>query len=176
MGVGALGASDLPRSAPTPHRATAGVPGQSNRAMNKRGVIEMSESTDAFLVEWHRIVLERDVPALGVILSEDITMGAPPYWDKLSGRELVQHLLGLIVHTIDDFTYHREWVDGAELALEFTGHVGELEVQGIDLLTLDERHQVVNLDVLMRPVNAVVELREIIRPQMAAYLTGVAGR
>jgi hypothetical protein len=63
---------------------------------------------DRFLPEWHRIVAERDVPALGAVLAPDVTLGAPPYWSKLAGRDLVQHLLGLIVHTVEGFTYQRE--------------------------------------------------------------------
>jgi hypothetical protein len=135
----------------------------------------MTPQVDAFLSEWHRIVSERDVAALAKVLAEDIEMGAPPYWAKLQGRDLVRHLLGLIVHTIEDFTYHREWHSGREYALEFTGHVGDRQLQGIDLISVNERGQVSNLDVLMRPVNAVIALREIIAPQMAAFLAQRSG-
>ena len=131
----------------------------------------MSEQVDQFLKEWHRIVSEKDVAGLAGVLAEDVSIGAPPYWQKLQGRELVQHLLGLIVHTIEDFTYHRQWREGDELALEFTGHVGELELQGIDLITLDGQGRIGNLDVLMRPVSAVIALRETIAPQMAEFLS-----
>jgi len=129
-------------------------------------------SVESFLAEWHRIVAEKDLVALEKVLAEDVAIGAPPYWEKLRGRPLVHHLLGRIARTIEDFTYHREWRDGDELALEFTGHVGELELQGIDLITLDETGLIRNLDVLMRPVNAVLALREIIAPQMAEFLAG----
>jgi hypothetical protein len=108
--------------------------------------------------------------ALGSVLAEDITMGAPPYWERLAGVELVQHLLGIIVSTIEDFTYHREWQDEGELALEFTGHVGNLELQGIDLISLDDELRIRSLDVLMRPISTVIALRDIVAPQMAAYL------
>ncbi|MDH3211889.1 MAG: hypothetical protein OEM05_05340 [Myxococcales bacterium] len=130
----------------------------------------MTAQKDGFLVEWHRIVAERDVAALESVLAKDIEMGAPPYWSRLRGRDLVVHLLDLIIHTIEDFTYHREWREGGELALEFTGHVGDTELQGIDLISLDERGEIAKLDVLMRPVNAVIALREIVAPQMAAFL------
>ncbi len=129
------------------------------------------DAIDDFLVEWHRIVSEKDLCALGRVLAEDISLGAPPYWDKLRGRRMVQHLLGLIVNTIEEFTYHREWRNGSELALEFSGHVGDRDLQGIDLISLDEHLRIANIDVLMRPLNAVVALRELIAPQMATFLT-----
>jgi hypothetical protein len=61
-----------------------------------------------------------------------------------------------------------------ELALEFTGRVGELELQGIDLITLNERSAIQRLDVLIRPMNAVQALQDTIAPRMAAFLAGRA--
>ncbi len=130
---------------------------------------------DDFLDRWHRIVEARDLEALDEILAEDISMGAPPYWDKLTGRPLVHHLLGLIIQTIEDFTYHREWHDDSrgrgEIALEFHGHIGELDLQGIDLITLDNEGKIQNLDVMIRPMNALSTLRDTIAPQMMKFLS-----
>lgn len=134
----------------------------------------MSSRVEAFLVDWHRIVEQRDLVALERILADDVTMGAPPYWDKLSGRPMVHHLLGLIVTTIVGFTYHRQWHHDSEgrgeIALEFHGRVGELNLQGIDLITLNDRGELQNLDVMIRPMNALSALRDVIAPQMVAFL------
>ena len=126
---------------------------------------------DAFLEEWHRIVAEKDIAALEELLCEEIELGAPPYWAKLKGRPVVVHLLSLIVDTVEDFTYQREWRNAGEYALEFTGRVGETELQGIDLISVDEEGVIRGFDVLMRPVNGVIALREIIAPQMAEFLS-----
>lgn len=130
----------------------------------------MADQVAGFLDEWHRIVVEKDLDALRGILAEDVSLGAPPYWSKLEGREIVHHLLGLIVNTIEGFSYRREWQNARELALEFSGRVGELELQGIDLISLDERLRVQNLDVMIRPINAAIALREAIAPRMASFL------
>ncbi|MCP4002939.1 MAG: hypothetical protein GY725_01960 [bacterium] len=130
---------------------------------------------EEFLAKWHPLVEGRDLAALERILAQDVTMGAPPYWDKLRGRAIVHHLLGLIIHTIEDFTYHREWHDDSrgksEIALEFHGHVGETNLQGIDLITLNERGELQNLDVMIRPMNALSALRDIIAPKMVQFLS-----
>jgi hypothetical protein len=130
---------------------------------------------DAFLAEWHRIVRERDVPALARVLAPDVELGAPPYWNPLRGRDLVQHLLGLILETIEGFTYHREWQRGCELALEFRGRVGDRELQGIDLISLDAEGRIRRLDVPMRPLDSVTALRDRIAPRMTEYLAKRAG-
>jgi hypothetical protein len=130
---------------------------------------------DEFLKKWHPIVANRDLIALEKILAPDITMGAPPYWDKLVGRRIVHHLLGLIINTIENFTYHREWHDdakekGGEIALEFSGHLGEHNLQGIDLISLNKRGEIQNLDVMIRPMNALSALRDVIAPKMIEFL------
>ena len=130
------------------------------------------ETVARFQREWHRLVSKRDVAALDGVLAADVTLGAPPYWQKLEGRDVVRHLLGLIIVTIEDFTYHREWEAGGEIALEFTGHLGENRLQGIDLISLNERGEIQNLDVLIRPENAIASLRKIIAPQMLEFLSG----
>ena len=55
----------------------------------------MTELTERFLKEWHRIVAERDLVGLSRMLAPNVTVGAPPYWIRLEGRDLAQHLLGL---------------------------------------------------------------------------------
>ncbi len=130
----------------------------------------MANELRGFLTEWHRLVSAKDVAALGRVLAADVSIGAPPYWARIEGHARVHHLLGLILATIEEFTYHREWQQGHELALEFTGRVAELELQGIDLITLDDRFAIQKIDVLMRPISAVGRLRDLIAPQMAAFI------
>jgi len=128
---------------------------------------------DRFLDEWHRIVREQDAAALTEIIAEDVTLGAPPYWNRLQGRELVAHLLGLILETIEDFTYLRQWRAGRELALEFSGRVGDYRLQGVDLITVDEDGLLCAIDVPMRPLDTVEHLRDTIAPRMQQYLSAL---
>ncbi len=128
----------------------------------------MSVDGNAFLERWHRIVAARDAAGLDAVLAEDVTMGAPPYWTKLETRPVVHRLLGIVIQTIEGFTYHREWVRDGELALEFTGRVGDLHLQGIDLITLNDEGKIQNLDVMIRPMNALAKLASIVREKVMA--------
>ncbi len=130
----------------------------------------MPANGEEFLTRWHRIAKERDFDGLRDLLAEDVTIGAPPHWQRLGGKDLVHHLLGVILETIEGFTYYREWVSGAELALEFKGKVDDLDLQGIDLVTLDDDNRVTQLDVMIRPLNAVITLQEKVGARMLAYL------
>ncbi len=135
---------------------------------------------EKFLKRWHEVVETRDLGALPDLLSEDISLGAPPYWQRLEGKELVHHLLTVILETIEGFTYYREWHQEAEsdveLALEFRGKVDGLDVQGMDLITLDEAGLVVKLDVLVRPMNVLGLLQEKVSARMQVWLAERAGQ
>jgi hypothetical protein len=128
---------------------------------------------DSFLEEWHRIVREQDAAAIVEILADDVSIGAPPYWNRLEGKELVAFLLGLILETIEDFTYHRQWRSGRELALEFIGQVDGQNLQGIDLITVNEDGLLCAIDVPMRPINTVEHLRDVIGPRMQDYIASL---
>ena len=126
----------------------------------------MGANGQVFLEKWHRIVRERDKAGVRAILAEEVVMGAPPHWRKLEGREWVGKLLGVIMDTIEDFTYHREWVQDGELALEFTGRVGKQGLQGVDLISLDGDGRIRRLDVMIRPLNTLAELANIVGQKM----------
>lgn len=128
----------------------------------------MSADSKAFLEQWHKVVAARDIDGLAAVLAEDVTLGAPPYWTKLETKEVVLRLLGIIINTIDEFTYHREWIDGPELALEFRGSVEGLDLQGIDLITLNDEGKVQNIDVMIRPMNTLAKLAGIVREKVMA--------
>jgi hypothetical protein len=135
----------------------------------------MTSKNQEFLDRWHHIVSTKDLGGLESILAEDVSIGAPPYWDNLEGRPLVNRLIQLIMTTIDDFTYHREWHDDSkatgEIALEFKGHVGGLDLQGIDLISLNDRGEPQHLDVMIRPINALEALRDKVGPKMMEFLS-----
>ncbi len=136
----------------------------------------MGNDGSEFLKRWHRIVETLDLDALGAILTDAPTLGAPPYWQKLTGREVVHHLLGIILQTIEGLTYHREWINERELALEFTGKVAGMDLQGIDLITIDQAGRLVNIDVMIRPINAVQALIEHVTPRMTAFFAARSGK
>ncbi|NQY90359.1 MAG: nuclear transport factor 2 family protein [Deltaproteobacteria bacterium] len=129
----------------------------------------MPIDAEDFLVSWNRAVHARNTEGLAALLADEVSMGAPPYWNRIEGKAVVAQLLGIIVETIADFTYHRQWVNGAELALEFEGHVGDCALQGIDLITLGEDGLITRLDVMIRPENALVLLRERVGPRMVEF-------
>jgi hypothetical protein len=48
----------------------------------------------------------------------------------------------------------REWIDGKDWALEFSGKIDDIEFKGIDLITLGEDNKIKLIEVMLRPPNA----------------------
>jgi hypothetical protein len=130
----------------------------------------MTDTASQFIEQWHRIVRSKDADAIAAILAPDVEVGGPAFWGKLRGKDTVAHFLGLGIRISAGLTFLREWVGPQGLAIEFKGKIGEQNFQGINLITLDDAARVKTLDILIRPIGAVAALRDLVTPQMTAYL------
>ena len=132
----------------------------------------MADTASQFIEQWHRIVRSKDAEAISAILAPDVEVGGPAFWGKLRGKDTAAHVLGLGIRILAGLTFLREWQSPQGLAIEFKGKIGEQSFQGVNLVTLDEAGRVKTLDILIRPTNAVIALRDLVTPQMTAYLLG----
>jgi hypothetical protein len=110
---------------------------------------------------------------LSALVADECVMGAPPYWTNLEGKLKVVTLLSIILDVIPDFTYHRHFVNGNDIALEFRGRVlgsDKHSVQGMDLITLDENGQLASIDVMIRPLSSLVALKAAVRERITPLL------
>lgn len=110
------------------------------------------------LAEWHRVVFERDYPALNGLLAPDVRFRSPFFWKAKEGPAIAGAILTAATAVFSDFAYHREWLDGKEWALEFSARVGDLSVKGIDLIRWNDAGQIVEFEVLVRPANGLQAL------------------
>lgn len=130
----------------------------------------MTDIASQFIQEWHRIVRSKDADAILAILAPDIEVGGPAYSGKLRGKDTVAHFLGLGIRISAGLTFLREWTSPEGIAIEFKGKIGEQSFQGVNLVTLDDAGRVKTLDIIIRPTGAVTALRDLVTPQMTAYL------
>jgi len=112
------------------------------------------------LSEWHRIVAQKDMGALPAILAEDVRFHSPFVWTPKQGKRETHLILATVGGVFEDFTYHRQWIDGREWALEFSARIGDLNLKGLDLVSLNEEGLITTFEVLIRPANALKALGE----------------
>ena len=102
----------------------------------------------------------RDLDAVAALLAPDVVFRSPVAHTPYQGRALTAAILRAVIEVFEDFHYVREIedADGHEHALVFTARVDGLELTGCDFLTLDDRGQITELMVMVRPLRAAEAL------------------
>ena len=111
----------------------------------------------AFLKAWHEAVAAKDASAMSAIIAEGCELHSPVVWKPSADKAYIIHILAGVIASIDDFAYRREWIDGDDILLEFTGTVGGKGLVGFDKITLDSEGRMARLEVLIRPLNTLTE-------------------
>lgn len=112
----------------------------------------MSESN---LDRWHQVVFNRDLKMLSQLLDDQVEFHSPTLWAPKVGKPITQFILQMVIDIFEDFEYHRQWVDGENMALEFSAKVGDKQIKGIDLIRWDENGKIVHFEVMLRPMNGL---------------------
>lgn len=115
----------------------------------------MTSPADPRLAHWHNIVFNRDMADLQAMLAEDVVFRSPYVWRPYHGRQAAWLILSTVIDVFQEFTYHRELVDGNNWALEFSARVGDRSLKGIDLIRLNDEGQIVEFEVFIRPFNGL---------------------
>lgn len=125
----------------------------------------------AFLAEWHVFVADRTAETLAPLMAEEVLIRTPLYWKPRGGRLLCATLIAGVANIFEDLTYVRQWVSERDICLEFATKIGDIAVKGVDLITLNDEGLIQELEVMVRPPNAL----EILRERMDAFVAGQFG-
>jgi hypothetical protein len=109
---------------------------------------------------WHKAVFDKDLALLRDLLDVSVEFHSPALWSPKMGRDVTQFILSNVIDIFQDFRYHREWVEGDDMALEFSAKVRDMNIKGIDLIKWNEQGKIVHFEVLVRPLNGLQALFE----------------
>ena len=116
-----------------------------------------------------RAAVERmDIDAASELLAADIVFHSPVTFHPFIGRETVTRLLAIVADTFEDFRYTDELqTDGAH-ALIFRASIAGKELEGIDLLRLDDEGLICDFTVMIRPMSGLVPFAQAMGEKAAA--------
>jgi hypothetical protein len=116
-----------------------------------------------------RVAAERrDIGAAADLFAADIVFHSPATFHPFVGRETVTRLLAIVADTFEDFRYTDELeADGAH-ALIFRAAIGGREIEGIDLLRLDEHGLIADLTVMLRPISGLLPFAQAMGEKVQA--------
>jgi SnoaL-like domain len=116
-----------------------------------------------------RAAVERmDIDAAQELFADDIVFHSPATFHPFVGRETVTRLLGLVAETFEDFRYTDELETGAAHALIFRASIAGREIEGIDLLRLDDDGLIADFTVMLRPLSGLVPFAQAMGEKAAA--------
>jgi len=95
-----------------------------------------------------------DSAALATI-ADDVVFRSPAVYKPYQGREQVEGILRLVSTVFEDFRYTNEWRDGRTTILFFEAHVGDRELQGVDILEDDADGKIATFTVMIRPLSGL---------------------
>jgi hypothetical protein len=129
---------------------------------------------------WHRYVASGDSEILRQLLAEHIVFRSPFVQSPILGRVATLLVLTTVVQIFENFTYHRTFVAGPDdAALEFAANIGKWQLKGVDLIKFNAEGEMIELEVMIRPIKALAALGEEmgnrIGPQLARLKAAAQG-
>ena len=129
---------------------------------------------------WHEFT--QGLRPLRELLDEDCTFVSPVVFTPQQGRDITELYLtaahhsfsGGADHHLDDaekksgFRYVREVVADPYAILEFEAEIDGVVINGVDMITANEAGKIVEFKVMVRPLQGMNKLHELMGKQLAA--------
>ena len=132
----------------------------------------MTTAAHAVIQRWHRLVASRDFDGLDQLLADEVVFQSPAVHAPQVGKAITRKYLVAAMHVLDSgqFRYVGEWHGEGSAVLEFETAIGEVQVNGVDMIWWDAAGQITKFKVMLRPVKAL----QTVVPLMAQALQGGA--
>ncbi|MGV6801660.1 MAG: nuclear transport factor 2 family protein [bacterium] len=120
------------------------------------------------LAIWHRMVEQQDFTALPDILHPEAIFRSPMAHHPYQSAMAVCVAINAVATLFQDFTYEREYHGQNDQAviLEFSARLDQRHLKGIDLFTFSTDGRIKEMEVMIRPLNAL----SLLGTKMAALI------
>ncbi len=132
-------------------------------------VVTQKNAGSSALERWHQVVVSRDIADLDDLLADDAVFESPAVHAPQVGKVITHKYLAAasVVLMNDSFRYVGEWLGERSAVLEFKCMLGEIEVDGIDMIEWNDDGRITRFKVMVRPVKAL----QTLMPLMAAAMS-----
>ena len=114
------------------------------------------------LEKWHQIVQLRDMSLLDELLADEVVFYSPVLWSPQEGKLLTMMYLSAAAEIIggENFKYVKEIVTEHQACLEFSAKVGDIFINGVDIISTNEAGKIIEFKVMVRPLKGMMILKE----------------
>ena len=111
---------------------------------------------------WHELAKARNPRALGALLADDVVFHSPVVHTPQRGKLLASQYLGaaLMILGNESFRYVREIRGERDALLEFELALDGVAVNGVDLIRWNEKGQIDDFKVMIRPLKAIQAVQQ----------------
>ena len=134
----------------------------------QRFCVVRAHAYDTVPDRWHDVIRTRDLSSLPELLADDVVFLSPAVHAPQAGRTVAIRYLEAAGRVLlnEHFRYVDEWRSGRSAVLEFETRLGEVEVNGVDMLWWNDAGRITRFKVMVRPVKAL----QTLMPLMARAL------
>jgi hypothetical protein len=113
------------------------------------------------LAVWHEVFVSQDRDRMRPLLAETVALHSPVVQSTIHGPEATILVLTTVAGIFRRFQYRRTYLGSPlEVALEFSGAIEGWDLKGVDLMRFNQNGEIVEFEVLIRPLRALSALGE----------------
>ncbi len=127
---------------------------------------------------WHRMIEKNDLAELSSIVHPDAVFRSPMAHTAYGPAPALILVLTTVIQVFENFTYHRELAsdEGLNVVLEFSADIGDKKLKGIDLIRFNEAGQIVEFEVMVRPMSGLQALGAEMGKRLADQLPALKAK
>jgi NAD(P)H-dependent FMN reductase/ketosteroid isomerase-like protein len=136
------------------------------------GFAGYASAAPTVLERWYALVATHTLDALDDLLADDVVFQSPAVHTPQVGKAITKKYLVAAMTVLDtgQFRYVGEWHGEQSAVLEFETAIGDVQVNGVDMIEWNASGQITKFKVMVRPVKAL----QALMPLMAQALQGGA--
>jgi hypothetical protein len=112
---------------------------------------------DLVTQKWHEVVETKNIDLLDDLLADNAILVSPVVHTPQVGKKITKKYLIAAMHVFsnESFKYVRELKDDSSVVLEFETMIGDVYVNGVDMIRANERGQIEEFRVMVRPLQGL---------------------
>jgi len=106
---------------------------------------------------WHQLVDTSDITLLDELLADDCVFYSPVVHSPQAGKDISKMYLSAAVILFSHFNFHyiKEIISDSSAALEFEVEIDGIQVNGVDIISWNEKGLITEFKVFVRPLKGV---------------------
>ena len=108
-----------------------------------------------------------DLDGMLAVLSDDVVLYSPVSFKPFRGKDAVRGLFSILMETFEDFHYTDHLEGEGTSILVFRAHVGDRDVEGIDLLRIGAEGLVNDFTLMVRPLSGINALWQAVGARLS---------